>query len=73
MRQLQIWQAVGLLLFFNSYPLLAQGPEDEGPAPPPPAAPIDQWVPYVVLVTLIWVFFFLARKKKRLTLKTIIR
>ena len=70
MRRLQIWQVFGLLALFNAYPVMAQGPDDEGPAPPPPAAPINEWLPFMFVVGVVLVYFILHKQRNLIIFKT---
>ena len=54
----------GLLFVFILVGAFAFGqPEDEGPAPPPPAAPIDSWVYCMGLVGLFYGGFIFYDKR----------
>lgn len=55
------------LLVTNTVTVFAQA-TDEGPEPPPSSAPINDWIPYVVVavVFLVLVKFFAQTRKTRL-------
>lgn len=69
MKRLRICQAFGLLTLFFAHTVMAQGP-DEGPAPPPPAAPINEWVPIMFILAVVFVYFFLQKQNDKSILKT---
>lgn len=55
------------LLVTNTVTVFAQA-TDEGPEPPPPSTPINDWIPYVVVavVFLVLVKFYAQTRKTRL-------